>query len=703
MKIWLNCTTPKSEKLVYKKKVYENKIFTFDIETTSFFLVDNEWVTSKNHDSIEISQKATNRLSIPYIWQFGINSRFYYGRSLREFYIFCRDILNKAYPDRKIIWIHNLSYEFSFLTQDFKFDKVFSRKAGDVIYCYCKELNIEFRCTYKLTCMKLAMIPKSFPWVTVSKLVGDLDYDIARLPNTPLSTLELMYCENDVSIIYQFISGLVKERGYCCIADIPYTQTGIIRREIKNNVLNQSSHLKHMNAIKPDLSDYKLITRVMRGAVTQCSWVFLDREIHNVYHIDIASSYPYVMCTQYFPDSKWEEGYEDFFDEQYLYIYHLKLYNVEQKSPWTYISFSKTESVKPKLGDTYLDCVCEGRITSASEIDLWCLDVDLEIIKQVYDVEEIEYISYRRSKKKRLPITLIIYILNLYAEKTRIKGIDNLASKYVFLKQELNGIYGMILTNIFKDEPIYYDFNYWDINKMSDEELSKKLNENKPFLNYSWGMYVTAYARQRLLEMIMKFPLESIYVDTDSIFFVGENNFSYVEEENRCVINTLEKVSYLLNIDINLFIPSNKNGKKCPLGVWEREEDIITFKSVGSKKYCMLTKTKGFESIIAGCRKKYFDFDSKSEMKTVKSFDEFYISEDKDHEAKFKNGRTVAWHTHLQPPVYLKDYKGNIYVNDQICGIVMLNTYYTLSMTNSLNEFLERPHNSYTNPYRTKL
>lgn len=699
MRKWQQCTVLPVETLTYKRQQIENKIFCFDIETTSFFKKNGEWVTAKDCDPDALSS-CPEKLCIPYIWQLGINNKVYYGRSLREFYIFCRDCLNKFYPAKKIIWVHNLSYEYAFLAQDFRFSKVFSRRKGDIIYCYSKELNIEFRCTYKLTVMKLANIPGSFDWVNVTKAVGDLDYDLPRLPNTPLTWQEQDYCDRDIRVMYQYIHGLMEFGGYSCVADIPLTQTGMIRRIIKTKVLNSSSHLRHMEAIKPNLQDYRLLTRVMRGAVTQCQWTCIDVLKRNVFHIDIESSYPFVMCTKYYPCSKWEYGNDNFHDDRYLYIYTLELYDVEQKSPWTYICYSKTEQVIPRDGETLFDAVAEGKVTAAKKIVLKCTDVDLEIIKKVYNIGEIRYIDYARSKKGMLPLPLIKYILSLYKEKTEIKGIKKLAAKYAFLKQQLNGIYGMILTNIYKDEPIDLGFNFWDVDEMTDAKLEKALAKTKPFLNYSWGIYVTAYARQSLFDLIMKFPVESLYCDTDSIFFVNETNFKIVEEINLQRYKELENVSIRLEIPLEYFIPTDKGGKRHALGSWSREPDLEYFKSVGSKKYCMKEKDGKFSVVIAGCQKKYFDFKLNKEVPTVPNIDSFYL--DIDNPARFKNGRTVFWNVHCQPPVVLTDYLGNQYKNDQLCGLVCLKTYYTLGITPTLNDFCALEHNGYTNPYRYK-
>lgn len=682
----------------YRKVRYENKIFTFDIETSSFFYTDGNWKTAKSLSQKQL-EDSTNLLAIPYIWQFCDNGKTYYGRTLRSFYDFCKK-LNEYYPAKKIVWVHNLAFEFSFLTQDFKFNVVFARQKGKIIYCYSKELNIEFRCSYTLTMMSLENLAKSFSYITVPKAVGGLDYDLARLPCTPLGYREKNYCEIDVKIIYQFIKGFSKNYKY--LADIPYTQTGIVRRIIKKKILNSPAHLSMMNKIKPDLKDYRLLTRIMRGGVTQCVWCFLDNEINNVYHVDISSSYPYVMCTKYFPMSKLEYGDSEFFDPKYLYIYHVKLYNVQAKTPWVFIPCSKCENIE--YFTNYYDDTVEGKVLNAKEVDLWVTDIDLKTIKKVYDIGYIGYISYARSKKARLPIPLIKYILSLYKEKTEIKGIDSKKDYYNYLKQLLNAIFGMCLTNNFRDEQIHEDFNFWKVESMTDQKLSKKLAKDKPFLFFGWGIYVTSYARQSLFELLMKMPLDSIYTDTDSIFFINKENFKYIDEINKKRYEEIEDVSKILDIPFEFFAPKDNKSAEKPIGAWDFEKKLKRFKSCGSKKYVCETIDGEFSVTIAGCRKKYYDFEIGKEINVVPNFESFYLdSENINGGAKFKNGRSVAWHTNHQPGVILNDYLGNQYKNDQVCGTVIMNTYYTLGITRELNDFTKGMHNYYTNPYRIKL
>ena len=64
--------------------------------------------------------------------------------------------------------------------------------------------NIEFHCTYFMTNIGLDKLADTFK-LPVKKLVGNLDYDIIRVPTTKLTTKELAYCENDCLVLYEYI------------------------------------------------------------------------------------------------------------------------------------------------------------------------------------------------------------------------------------------------------------------------------------------------------------------------------------------------------------------------------------------------------------------------------------------------------------------------------------------------------------------
>lgn len=172
---WINYEGHKVEK-VGTRKQFDNTIFTFDIETTSYISLHNKQYNSIDYLNFSKEEKDNcNFMSTMYIWMFGVNDVIYYGRTWRELELFLErlDFFNPKI--KKYVFVHNLSYEFQFLRNIFRFKNVFARKSRKVIKFELEDYNIEFRCTYMMTNVKLEKIPKIYG-LNTSKLVGNLDY-----------------------------------------------------------------------------------------------------------------------------------------------------------------------------------------------------------------------------------------------------------------------------------------------------------------------------------------------------------------------------------------------------------------------------------------------------------------------------------------------------------------------------------------------
>ena len=160
---------------------YCNSIMTFDIEVSSAWLENGKVIPYRKGESADYWNNL-QPLALCYIWQFSCDGVVYYGRELRDFLKVLDDLPSDV---EIIIWVHNLSYEFHFLTNILTWDSVFARSSHKPIKAKSKEYpNIEFRCTYMLTRLSLATWGEQ---LGVAKMVGDLDYDKLRTPLTKLT------------------------------------------------------------------------------------------------------------------------------------------------------------------------------------------------------------------------------------------------------------------------------------------------------------------------------------------------------------------------------------------------------------------------------------------------------------------------------------------------------------------------------------
>lgn len=217
--------------LVGIKKRVDNTIYTFDIETTSYMILDGEILPAIKY--LDLTKKEQDRCefkSCMYIWMFGINDTVYYGRTWQELKTFLIR-LNYYNPHKKILFIHNLSFEFQYLKTQFRFKNVVARKAHKVMKCEFEDYNFEVHCSYLMSNCALKQLPKVF-MLPVEKKVGDLDYTLLRTPKTVLSDKELGYCEYDCLVVYHYIKRELET--YKQVDKIPITSTGHVRRELKN-------------------------------------------------------------------------------------------------------------------------------------------------------------------------------------------------------------------------------------------------------------------------------------------------------------------------------------------------------------------------------------------------------------------------------------------------------------------------------------
>lgn len=241
MKYWSEFQSNKIVKKVdYRKKhngkIYpfvDSTIYTFDIETSSFLTLGKKVIPGCEYSNLT---KKAQEQSMPhgtmYVWMFGVGDEVYYGRTWDEFKEFLNR-LEKHSDHLKIVHVHNLAFEFQFLKGEFDFAEVTARKSYKVMTALMKDYNILFKCTYFMTNCSLAQIPKVFGLKT-KKMIGDLDYDLIRHSETPLSEKELGYCEHDCLVLYEYLKKECEEYGN--VGQIPTTSTGKVRRELKKKI-----------------------------------------------------------------------------------------------------------------------------------------------------------------------------------------------------------------------------------------------------------------------------------------------------------------------------------------------------------------------------------------------------------------------------------------------------------------------------------
>ena len=206
--------------------------------------------------------------------------------------------------------------------------------------------------------------------------------------------------------------------------------------------------------------------------------IFQDRKIKNLEAWDIASSYPFVLVTGLYPMSKFyiaRDNYEQYmYNKEYLYIVKFKAKNVESNFNCHFLSKSKANSTLKAEADN-------GRLIRAEEIIYTLTSIDYELFLKCYTSESIEILSFKWCKAGYLNNNFRRFILKLYADKTTLKGVDEMYSIYMNKKEYINSAYGDFVTKIFADDIIFdlekslVDETPWSKDELDEEKYQKKL------------------------------------------------------------------------------------------------------------------------------------------------------------------------------------------------------------------------------------
>ena len=184
--------------------------------------------------------------AICYIWQFGIEDTVVYGRYMEGFQNLLATLNDYLQSNRLdlVTYVHFFKYDFTWIRAFFKWDKIFFRENRYPLFA--KTGRIEFCDSLVLSGgQSLNKIGKGLR-NPVMKAVGDLDYDLVRTPNTPMTDLELHYCEMDIRVLVQYIREKMEDEGTIC--NIPSTNTGYVRRYVRNACFrNKERYLELMD------------------------------------------------------------------------------------------------------------------------------------------------------------------------------------------------------------------------------------------------------------------------------------------------------------------------------------------------------------------------------------------------------------------------------------------------------------------------
>lgn len=565
------------------KLQYYSNIFALDTETSKLTYIVAE---GKEHaQGVWIYQWAVSIDNLTYIA----------GRTVQELIAFLH--LLCEYYDRSrriVIWVHNLAYDISFflnaLYEQFSSVDIFAVDTRKIIKCEIDEF-IELRCSWKLTNKSLDAWCKDVSPRHV-KQVGEIDYNTLRTPQSALTAEDWEYQLCDVAAL---VDCLQHELEGETLRSIPMTSTGYVRRELRKAALKDITWLPRYKDMLPNADQYRMLRRAYSGGYTHSN-DFERRIHHSVYMVDAASMYPAVMATEKYPMTAFNFIEVDCIED----IDYLA--QLENTALVGMIAFTDLELINKKCWNPYISKykINDSCPNSAIDDDNGkvravfgdCIvsfnEIDWKWIRKQYKWRSYRILSVMTAKKERLPDWFLRTLRKWYENKTTLKGAESDEDKrrYMESKQLLNGMYGCCATDIVRDEVEYLAnaFEWRKTDKHTPEYIDETLQKMKrkiervprkaPFLPYAWGVWCTAYARDRLFTAAETCSTP-LYCDTDSVKGI-DFDFDALEKFNA----DIEKKSRACG-----FVAKDRKGKDHVIGVFESEGVADRFYALRAKCY----------------------------------------------------------------------------------------------------------------------
>lgn len=664
MEYWTNYTGHAPQPYVFIDKrgrphLDDMNIYTFDIETTSYFITKDGRV----HSTLLYSAMNADITAVGafmYIWQLGINDRVYYGRTAAELTEFLT-LIHRHVPATKYFFVHNLSFEFQFLKSFIDFERVFARKRRKPMRAETTRYNIIWRCSYHLANSSLEALADNYD-LPVQKQTGKLDYYRLRNSKTILSDEELKYCEYDCLVLYHYINKELNRYGD--FRNLPLTATGKVRKSFKEAVSTDPDYLHNVRAqYDTDPNVYDALMSAYCGGYCHANTYLRGEILLHVRSYDFTSSYPYVLLTEKYPCSKFTPAriarYEDMRLEDHSYLVYARFENIESKLDNPIIPVYKIKHGKNVCNDN-------GRLESADYIEIWLTDYDFRMIYENYEFDKnYKILKSYSARKDYLPRPYLLFILNRYKIKTIYKNVPSAADKYRIAKSDLNSLYGMAVTNLVCPKIVYENGVWLPPQPVNVRSTLIKL-QREAYMSPAWGVFCTAAARFNLISIMRQLDEYWIYSDTDSGKITEDAPISAIEDYNKNVYNKIKKVCEARNLDPADFSPADIDGKIHTLGLFDYEGTYSKFKTMGSKKYSGIKKCR-LEITIAGVAKN----EGAAWLTRIENFEPQTFP-------GIITGKMTSLYCDEQKPVMITDYQGNEEEVTALTGLALMPCDYTL-------------------------
>lgn len=451
------------------------------------------------------------------------------------------------------------------------------------------------------------------------KAVGSWDYELIRdqTDKPAFTRAELKYIENDTLALVECLDALCIKLNKS-VSSLPYTATGIVREEIRDIGKENNAHRDFLRKAS-DLQQQMKMEKLYHGGFCHASRFYigdiLDDE--DTEGADFVSSYPFCLIAFRYPgkfiklDKKITPDYILRNSEDYAFIFRANFHNIRLKDPL----YPMPALQASKCDHTINADIDNGRIKKAGYVSLYICEQDLIVLDSIYKWDECVCNEVEVATKSYLPRWFTDYVYERYADKCRMKPLKKSDPVgYALAKARVNLLYGLTVQKPIREnfvevtEPGEYKIDREgntdhfesgeyriDFDRDIAADYDKFIENPNSILNYSIGVYCTAYAFRNLFllgECVNKhykadtfkdghkelaYPFHWYYSDTDSCYSDDWNKDKIADYNKRC--KDLLKA--------NGYGPVTVEGKEYWLGIAEIDTDSVysEFVVLGSKRY----------------------------------------------------------------------------------------------------------------------
>lgn len=563
------------------------------------------------------ASRITSSYSTMYIWTFTIKSLrtaqqvTVYGRTWNEFDELLQKIetefslhsYNSGRGRKIVVYCQKLSYEFSFLFGRKEIsvkEAAFKNSKNDCFRCIINKY-FDFRDTEIYSRMTFEDTAK-----VCSITIPEFDRDIIRTHETILTESELAYFQTETEIIAIYFFNELKKYNNKLTprGGIPWTATGITRSYIRKQD-NYKTYADNLQEIQQTERLDPLLGNLMKiafnGAYAHSTPFAYDSLIEDVESFDLDSCYIYYLLAGYFPKMfkrtpcpRKQQQFIDMIEKRYkrrAYLIYIEFENIRPKDrrKAIYPLSAKSKNYDCGVG---LQIDDESRLISADCFITAITDLDFLACLKFYDFDKFKIKALYSSYKQPLPPVFKNAVIEVYAKKEQLKTQKKKrAAEYRQIKEVLNSFFGICTQDRMKP-----NFQLADKQILKEEKLIEDINK---YSLYSWGVWLTSYARYNLMMIADQLESDFIYCDTDSVKFTGEHN-ELINAYNQAAAAKIQRE--IINNDI---FKGNDNLKfLSKIGQFEDEGKYSKFKTLGLKRYIYYNDEDGFTAKISGIDKK---------------------------------------------------------------------------------------------------